>query len=164
MPRGGKSLLLLGIILILASKDSALKLPYEVLESIVELSDLDDFKDLNKVNVSYERGPTRPIYRLDLDPNYVAYYEIDTGNDYVVLSAGADTGDFREVQSGPDPRPTDVLIKQAQNHGQQCERFYRLSPMGLTICKNVNGTVVAASYNWTADVAEVGFYVETELP
>ena len=160
MPRSGKSLLLLSFILILMPKNSTLKLPYEVLESIVELSDLDDFKGLNKVNVSDERGPTRPIYRLDLNPNYVAYYEIDTGNDYVVLSSGADTGDFREVQSGPDPRPTDVLIQQAQKHGQQCEKFYRLSPMGLTICKNVNGTVVAASYNWTADVAEVGVCVQ----
>ena len=137
---------------------ATLKLPYEVLDSIVELSDLDqDFTNLTRVNVSDDRGPTRPIYRLDLDPDYVAYYEIDIGSDYVVLSAGKKTGDFRKVESGPDPRPTDVLIQQAQDNSQRCEKFYRLSPMGLTICKNDNGTVVAASYNWTADVAEVRF-------
>ncbi|KAL9986494.1 hypothetical protein ACROYT_G000653 [Oculina patagonica] len=144
------------IIIVLAFQLAALKLPYEVLNSIVELSDLDrDFKDLTRVNVSDDRGTTRPIYRLDLDPNYVAYYEIDTGSDYVVLSSGKKTGDFRKVESGPDPRPTDVLIQQAQENGQRCEKFYRLSPMGLTICKNDNGNAVAASYNWTADVAEI---------
>lgn len=143
------------IIIALASRLAALKLPYEVLDSIVEVSDLSDFKDLMKINVSDDRGPTRPIYRLDLDPGYVAYYEIDTGSDYIVFSAGPKTGDFREVESGPDPRPTNVLIEQAQKNGQRCEKFYRLSPMGLTICKNNNGVVVAASYNWTADIAEV---------
>ena len=140
----------------LASGLAALELPYEVLDSIMELSDLDtDFIDLNRVNVSDDLGPTRPIYRLDLDPDYVAYYEIDIGSDYVVLSNGRKTGDYRKVESGPDPRPTNVLIQQAQNNGQRCEKFYRLSPLGLTVCMNDNGTAVAASYNWTADVAQV---------
>jgi len=131
---------------------ATLELPYEVLDSIVELSSLDtDFRDLARVNV-YD---ARPIYRLDLDPEYVAYYEIDMGSDYIVLSSGRKTGDFRKVESGPDPRPTDVLIQQAQENGQRCEKFYRLSPMGLTICKNDNGTVVASSFNWTADAPEV---------
>lgn len=152
-----KGFILLGII-ILVPKQGMSKLPYEVLDSIVELSEFDDFKDLMKVNVSDERGPTRPIYRLDLGPDYVAYYEIDTGKDYVILSSGPRTKDFREVQSGPDPRPTDLLIQQAKKNGQKCEKFYRLSPVGLTICNNQNGTVVAASYNWTADVAEVFFF------
>ena len=151
-------LLLFTILVLLTSQLAALELPYEVLDSIVELSDLDrDFNDLTRVNVSDDRGPTRPIYRLDLDPDYVAYYEIDMGRNYVVLSSGVKTGDFREVESGPDPRPTDVLIKQAQENRQQCYKFYRLSPLGLTICKNNNGTIVAASYNWTASVSEVGF-------
>jgi len=131
---------------------ATLELPYEVLDSIVELSSLDtDFRDLARVNV-YD---ARPIYRLDLDPEYVAYYEIDMGSDYIVLSSGRKTGDFRKVESGPDPRPTDVLIQQAQENGQRCEKFYRLSPMGLTICKNDNGTVVASSFNWTADAPEI---------
>ena len=108
-----KGFILLGII-ILVPKQGMSKLPYEVLDSIVELSEFDDFKDLMKVNVSDERGPTRPIYRLDLGPDYVAYYEIDTGKDYVILSSGPRTKDFREVQSGPDPRPTDLLIQQAK--------------------------------------------------
>ena len=151
-----KGFILLGII-ILVPKQGMSKLSYEVLESIVELSEFDDFKDLMKVNVTDERGPTRPIYRLDLGPDYVAYYEIDTGKDYVILSSGPRTKDFREVQSGPDPRPTDLLIQQAEKNGQKCEKFYRLSPVGLTICNNYNRTVVAASYNWTADVAEVFF-------
>ncbi len=146
------------IIIVLAFQLAALKLPYEILDSIMELSDLDrDLKDLTRVNVSDNRGPTRPIYRLDLDPSYVAYYEIDIGSDYVVLSSGKKTGDFRKVESGPDPIPTDVLIQQAEKNGQRCVKFYRLSPMGLTMCKNDNGNVVAASYNWTADVAEVWF-------
>ena len=108
-----KGFILLGII-ILVPKQGMSKLPYEVLDSIVELSEFDDFKDLMKVNVSDERGPTCPIYRLDLGPDYVAYYEIDTGKDYVILSSGPRTKDFREVQSGPDPRPTDLLIQQAK--------------------------------------------------
>ncbi|KAL9986524.1 hypothetical protein ACROYT_G000688 [Oculina patagonica] len=143
---------MLTILIALLSRLAALELPYEVLDSIMELSDLDqDFTDLTRVNVSDDQGPTRPIYRLDLDPDYVAYYEIDIGSDYVVLSSGHKTGDFREVESGPDPRPTDVLIQQAQKDDQRCEKFYRLSPMGLTVCKNDNGTVVAASYNWTSN-------------
>ena len=58
--------------------DNRHTLPYEVLDTIVELSDIDDYKDFNRVNVFDDRGPTRPIYRLDLDPEYIAYYEIDT--------------------------------------------------------------------------------------
>ena len=49
----------------------------------------------------------------DLDPDFIAYYEIDMGSDYILLSSGRKTGDFRKVESGPDPRPTDVLIEQA---------------------------------------------------
>ena len=153
-------LLLSTIIIAHMSRLAAFELPYEVLDSIMELSDIDQyFTDLTRVNVSDDRGPTRPIYRLDLDPDYVAYYEIDMGRNYVVLSSGRKTGDFREVESGPDPRPTNVLIQQAQNNGQRCDKFYRLSPLGLTICKNDNETVVAASYNWTADVAEVRYMI-----
>ena len=152
-----KALLFASVFIALVSWLAALELPYEVLDSIMELSDLDqDFTDLTRVNVSDDQGPTRPIYRLDLDPDYIAYYEIDTGNEYVVLSSGKKTGDFREVERGPDPRPTDLLIQQAQENGQQCDKFYRLSPLGLTICKNDNGTIVAASYNWTSTVAWVG--------
>ena len=136
---------------------AALELPYEVVDSIVELSNTDqDFTDLTRVNVSDGLGPTRPIYRLDLEPDFIAYYEIDIGSDYVVFSSSKRTGDYREVESGPDPKPTDVLIQQAHYNGQQCAKFYRLSPMGLTVCKNDNGTVVAANYNWTDSTPEVG--------
>ena len=156
MARWPQTCLLLTALITLGYHTPALELPYEVLDSIVELSSLDpDFTDLARVNVTDDLGPTRPIYRLDLDPDFVAYYEIDMGSKYIVLSSGRKTGDFRKVESGPDPRPTDVLIQQAQKNGQRCEKFYRLSPMGLTICKNDNGTVVAASYNWTADAPEV---------
>ena len=149
-------LLLTALLITFGYNIAALQLPYEVLDSIVELSSLDpDFTELAQVNVSDDLGPTRPIYRLDLDPDFIAYYEIDMGSDYIVLSSGRKTGDFRKVESGPDPRPTDVLIQQAQENGQRCEKFYRLSPMGLTICKNDNGTVVGASYNWTAGISEV---------
>ena len=149
--------LLLSIAFALVSSIAALELPYEVLDSIVELSDTDqDFTELTSVNVSDDLGPTRAIYRLDLEPDFVAYYEIDIGGNYVVFSSGKKTGDYREVESGPDPRPTDVLVQQAQGNGQQCDKFYRLSPMGLTVCKNANGTVVAANYNWTSSTHEVG--------
>ena len=146
------------IVIAFASPITGTQLPYEVLDSIIELTDTDDdYRDLTQVNVSDVFGPTRPIYRLDVDADYVAYYEIDTGSDYVVLSSGHKTGDFRVVESGPDPRPTDVVIQQAQENGQQCEKFYRLSPLGLIMCKNGNGTVVAASYNWTNNDPQVGF-------
>ena len=149
--------LFLSITIVLVTSLAALELPYEVLDSIVELSDIDqDFTDLTRVNVSDDLGPTRPIYRLDLEPDFIAYYEIDIGSDYVVFSSGKIIGDYREVESGPDPRPTDVLIQQAQGNGQRCAKFYRLSPMGLTVCKNDNGTVVAANYNWTVSTPEVG--------
>ena len=58
---------------ILVVGSAALKLPYEVQQSILAESELDDLKDLKGVNVSDGRGPTRPIYRLDLDPEYVTY-------------------------------------------------------------------------------------------
>jgi len=149
-------LLLTALVITCGYNTPALELPYEVLDTIVELSSLDpDFKNLTQVNVTDDLGPTRPIYRLDLDADFVAYYEIDMGSEYIVLSSGRKTGDFRKVESGPDPRPTNVLMRQAEKNGQRCGKFYRLSPMGLTICKNDNGTVVAASYNWTAGIPEV---------
>ena len=157
MPEKPQACLFLIVIAAFASPITGTQLPYEVLDSIIELTDTDDdYRDLNRVNVSDVLGPTRPIYRLDLGTDYVAYYEIDTGSDYVVLSSGHKTGDFREVESGPDPRPTDVVIQQAQENGQQCEKFYRLSPLGLIMCENGNGTVVAASYNWTNNDPQVG--------
>ena len=142
--------------IILASRPHALELPYEVLDTVMELTDADpDFTDLNRVNISDDLGPTRPIYRLDLDPNFIAYYEVDMGSDYVVLASGSQTGDYRKVESGPDPRPTDVLVRRAEDNGEQCEKFYRLSPLGLTACTNDNGTFVAATYNWTNNVPQV---------
>ena len=155
MPKKTQACLFL-IVIAFAFPITGTQLPYEVLDSIIELTDTDDdYRDLNRVNVSDVLGLTRPIYRLDLGTDYVAYYEIDTGSDYVVLSSGHKTGDFREVESGPDPRPTDVVIQQAQENGQQCEKFYRLSPLGLIMCKNGNGTAVAASYNWTNNDPQV---------
>lgn len=155
MPKKTQACLFL-IVIAFAFPITGTQLPYEVLDSIIELTDTDDdYRDLNRVNLSDVLGLTRPIYRLDLDTDYVAYYEIDTGSDYVVLSSGHKTGDFREVESGPDPRPTDVVIQQAQENGQQCEKFYRLSPLGLIMCKNGNGTAVAASYNWTNNDPQV---------
>jgi len=136
-------------------KIAAAELPYEVQQSIMELSEFDAFRGLLQVNVSDVHGTIRPIYRLDLHPDYIAYYEIDMGGDYVLLSSGVKTGDYREVENGPDPRPTEQLIQQAQGNGQQCAKFYRLSPMGLTICKNESGTAVAATFNWTSNVPEV---------
>ncbi|KAL9986486.1 hypothetical protein ACROYT_G000641 [Oculina patagonica] len=77
----------------------------------MELGDLDqDFTDLTRVNVSDDQGPTRSIYRLDLDADYVAYYEIDIGSNYVMLSSDQKTGHFREVariQDQPIPTKSD---------------------------------------------------------
>ena len=164
MPEKPQACLFLIVIAAFASPITGTQLPYEVLDSIIELTDTDDdYRDLDRVNVSDVLGLTRPIYRLDLDTDYVAYYEIDTGSDYLVLSSGHKTGDFREVESGPDPRPTDVVIQQAQENGQQCEKFYRLSPLGLIMCENGNGTVVAASYNWTNNDPQVGLLEITKI-
>ena len=97
---------------------AAVKLPYEVKNTIIDHMDPSEYvQGLDKVNVS-DASITRKIYRKDLPSNYVAYYEIKAGKKYVVLSAGPQTGDYREAESGPCPRPTDVLIRQARKHGQ----------------------------------------------
>ena len=111
MSRKHQAFLFLEIVITLASRPHALQLHYEVLDTVMVLTSADpDLANLNRVNISDDPGPTRPVYRLDLDPNYIAYYEVDMRSDYVVLASGSQTGEHREVESGPDPRPTDVLI------------------------------------------------------
>ncbi|PFX27269.1 Eukaryotic translation initiation factor 3 subunit G [Stylophora pistillata] len=150
-------------LIILASRPHAIELPYEVLDTIMELTDADpDFADLNRVNISDELGPTRPIYRLDVDPSYIAYYEVEMGSDYVVLASGSQTGDYRKVGSGPDPRPTDMFMQREEDNIERCEKFYRLSLMGLTACTDDNGTFVTATYNWTKDYPWIENWLELE--
>ena len=75
MPEKPQACLFLIVIAAFASPITGTQLPYEVLDSIIELTDTDDdYRDLNRVNVSDVLGLTRPIYRLDLDKDYVAYY------------------------------------------------------------------------------------------
>lgn len=157
MSRKHQAFLFFVIVITLASRPHAVQLPYEVLDTVMELTDADpDLANLNRVNISDDLGPTRPVYRLDLDPNYIAYYEVDMRSDYVVLASGSQTGDYRKVESGPDPRPTDMFMQRAEDNGERCEKFYRLSPMGLTACTDDNGTFVTATYNWTKDYPWVG--------
>ena len=80
-------------------------------------------------------GPIRKIYRKDLDKNYVAYYELQFGDQYFIFSAGPKTGDHRLVEEGKIPRMTKVLIDQAAQNKNECHKFYRLSPEGVTICE-----------------------------
>ena len=132
-----------------AQRSNAIILPYHVKNSILEMTVPTEYvQGLDRVNFS---NPyiTRAIYRKDLDPNYVAYYEIEAEGKYALFSTGPGTGDFRQAQTGPSPRPTDFLIEQANQHGQHCVKFFRLTPLGLFLCENANERAVAATFNWT---------------
>ena len=118
-----KSMFVLFVVLYIVTKlqpcHSAEKLPYQVENTIIEhTADPSEYvTGLDKVNVS-DANITRAIYRKDLPSHYVAYYEIEAEGKYIILSAGSKTGDYREAESGPSPRPTDVLSQQAKKHGQ----------------------------------------------
>jgi hypothetical protein len=114
---------------------NAMNLTYEVEETLLDLMGT---KDISKINTKDKRSIV-PIYRKDLDPNYIAYYEINHRKKFVVLAAGPKTRDHREVESGPSPTPTKVLINQASKAGQSCHKFYRLTSMGLYMCENKKG-------------------------
>ena len=134
-----------------SEETSILKIPYEVKETLIKMTNpAEKFPGLDKVNVS-NPAVTRPIYRKDLDPSYIAYYEVEADGQYVLLSTGPGTGDYRDAQSGPAPRPTDVLIKEAGESDQQCAKFFCLSPSGLFMCENEQGRAVAATFNWVSD-------------
>lgn len=125
-------------------------LPYHVRNSVLEMTGPTEYiRDLDRVNLS-NPNTTRTVYRKDLDPNYIAYYEIEAEEKYVLFSTGPGTGDFRHAQIGPSPRPTDLLIKQANQHGQRCAKFFRLTPLGLFMCENGEGRAVSATFNWTS--------------
>lgn len=122
-------------------------LPYEVQSSIVDLMEEKDFTSLKTADFS----AARPIYRKDLK-DFVAYYELTTKEGYFLFSSSVNTGDHRLVESGKNPRPTDVLNKRAKAHGETCIKYYRISATtGLYTCENGNGMLVAATYNWVND-------------
>lgn len=110
-----------------------------VLNVYIYFSYSDEIGDRNKT------GPIRLIYRKDLDPNYVAYYELQFGNRFYIFSAGPKTKDHRLVQEGENQRPTDFLIEEATKNDNTCYKFFRLSPDGVTICEDRNGRAVATT-------------------
>ena len=108
------------------SSQKVVKLPYEIENTIIDVTDPSEYiQGLDRVNIS-NANITRPIYRKDLDANYIAYYEIEAEGKYIILSAGPETGDYREAESGPSPRPTDTLIGQARKHGQVSHVHFKL--------------------------------------
>ena len=132
------------------SEAERIQLPYEVQETLLNLMTVDDLEHINTTDTH----SICLIYRKDLDLSYIAYYEIKNRENFRVLSAGLKTGENREVESGPLPSPSQVLIKQAERVGQDCKTFYRLAP-GLYMCENRQNTVVAATFDWDAD-SQVG--------
>lgn len=123
-----------------------IQLAYEVQETLLNLMDVDDLKRINTT----DSHSIRPIYRKDLDSRYIAYYEVNNGKSFRVLSAGPKTGEEEEVESGPVPSPSQVLIDQAERVGQECNKYYRLAT-GLYACENRQNIVVAATFDWDAD-------------
>lgn len=133
-------------------------LSYEAQDTVLDLMAEKGFTGLGSANLLAKDGP-RPIYRKDLGPNHIAYYEILSGDgkEYFLLSSGSKTGDNRFVESGDinatsqQYRPTDKLNMDAAKLGQTCFKHYRLSQAGLYMCEDRNGIPVAATYNWTSN-------------
>jgi len=125
---------------------NAVNLPYEVETTLLDLLAKKYIKNLDT-----SKQAVVPLYRKDLDPNYIAYYEISYHGKYVVLSTGPKTGDHPVAESGRGPLPTKVLRDKARSVGQQCKKFFVLTSMGLYMCENENGTAVAATYNWISN-------------
>lgn len=133
-------------------------LSYEAQDTVLDLMSEKGFTGLGTSNLLARDGP-RPIHRKDLGSNYIAYYEILSGDgrEYFLLSASSKTGDNRFVESGEinatarQYRPTDVLNNQAKRNGKYCYRHYRLSQAGVYMCEDGRGNVVAATWNWTSN-------------
>ena len=133
-------------------------LSYEAQDTVLDLMTEKDFTGLASANLLANDGP-RPVYRKDLGPNDIAYYEILSGDgkEYFLLSAGSKTGDNRFVESGQinatsqQHRPTDKLNQDAAKNGQTCFKHYRLSQAGIYMCEDRRGVPVAASYNWISN-------------
>lgn len=130
-----------------ASSHGTVDLPFEVEQTLLHRLNKNELDNLDISNRSVV-----PIYRKDLDPDYIAYYQIDLqGKYFFLLSAGEKTGDYKEAQSGPPPLPTKVLQDQANKAGQECKKFFLLCSVGVYMCENAKGRAVAATYDWTAD-------------
>ena len=112
-------------------------LPYWIQDSLFEYAD-----EIGGRNLT---GPIRKIYRKDLNPSYVAYYEFEFGNWFMTFSAGPETGDHRLVEQGRLPRTTDILFDQAAEMRKDCHKFFRLNADGTTICEDVTGQAVAST-------------------
>ena len=133
-------------------------LSYEAQDTVLDLMTEKDFTGLGRANLLAKDGP-RPVYRKDLRPNNIAYYEILSGDgkEYFLLSSGSKTGDNRFVESGDinvksqQYRPTDKLNMDAAKNGHTCFKHYRLSQAGIYMCEDRNGVPVAATYNWTSN-------------
>ena len=151
-------IVVLAIVTIVTPPALSALLSYEAQDTVLDLMTEKDFTGLGSANLLAKDGP-RPVYRKDLAPDHIAYYEILSGDgkEYFLLSSGSKTGDNRLVESGEinatsqQYRPTDKLNMDAKRIGRTCFKHYRLSQAGLYMCEDRSGTPVAASYNWTSN-------------
>ncbi|XP_077987795.1 uncharacterized protein LOC144442351 [Glandiceps talaboti] len=108
-----------------------------------ELLQLKDRLGLESSTISSE---PIPVYRKDLDKDYIAYWYIEIGDrEYVVVSTGEKTGDRRLNQQGHIPSPVTRMLEIAANSSNDCNRFYMLTPEGDMFCENGDARVVAAT-------------------
>ena len=160
----------LTVVTMVTSKALSARLSYEAQDTVLDLMTEKGFTGLASANLLAKDGP-RPLYRKDLGPNHIAYYEILSGDgkEYFLLSSGSKTGDNRFVESGEinakrqQYRPTDKLNMDAAKVGQTCFKHYRLSQAGLYMCEDRNGIPVAASYNWTSNAPVSNFLIKRNL-
>ncbi|XP_070577387.1 uncharacterized protein [Ptychodera flava] len=88
----------------------------------------------------------RPIYRKDLPEDHVAYWEIEVNSsEYVTISSGSKTGDYRLTQEGPLPSLTTQLDSNAKLVESTCYRYFMLSPDGQMFCEDEKQNIVAIS-------------------
>ncbi|XP_064603619.1 uncharacterized protein LOC135469032 [Liolophura sinensis] len=114
--------------------------PAPSFETIDNLFDVED-----RVKVHSIKDPV-PVYRKDLEDDYVAYWQFTVnGDEQLIVSAGPHTGDYKLVFQGKLPTMTSILDHIAWEGGQQCNRYYMLSPDVTLMCEDGNGRVIATT-------------------
>ncbi|KAK6165639.1 hypothetical protein SNE40_022529 [Patella caerulea] len=96
-------------------------LPWQVKTTLLQLSD--------QFNIDSVRGDPIPIYRQDLANDYVAYWYIRINHDeYLILSSGRETGDYKLVIQGSSPSLIEDLDKAASEKKTQCVKYFMVTP------------------------------------
>ncbi|KAK6165640.1 hypothetical protein SNE40_022530 [Patella caerulea] len=96
-------------------------LPWQVKTTLLQLSD--------QFNIDSVRGDPIPIYREDLAKDYVAYWYILINHDeYLILSSGPETGDYKLVIQGSSPSLIEDLDKAASEKKTQCVKYFMVTP------------------------------------